>query len=124
MALEYALIIVGCLIAVFSIIAGIISIWLMIQYTKFNRKQNSLGLSGMDIARKILDDHGLTNIKVSRSGSFMFGNSYSPYFKKIRLRSFTRHESSVTSMGMGAQKAALAILDKEGDRDMKRRVRL
>lgn len=124
MELEIALFIVGCLIAVFSIVAGIISIWLVVKYHKFNRKENSLGLSGIEVAKKILDDHGLSHIKVSRTGSLMFGNSYSHYFKKIRLRGFIRHENSVTSMGIGAQKAALAILDKEGDPDMKKRIRL
>ena len=124
MELEIALLIVGCLIAFFSIVAGIISIWLMVKYHKYNRKENSLGLSGIDVARKILDDHGLNNIKVSKTGSLMFGNSYSHYFKKIRLRGFIRHENSITSMGIGAQKAALAILDKEGDPDMKKRIRL
>jgi Zn-dependent membrane protease YugP len=54
----------------------------------------------------------------------MFGNSYSHYFKKVRLRRFTRNKQSLTSLGMGAQKAALAILDKEGDQDMKKRIRL
>ena len=124
MELEIALLIVGCLIAVFSIVAGIISIWLVVKYHKYNRKENSLGLSGIDVARKILDDHGLNDIKVSRTGSLMFGNSYSHYFKRVRLRGFIRHENSITSMGIGAQKAALAILDKEGDPDMKKRIRL
>ena len=124
MELEIALLIVGCLIAVFSIVAGIISIWLVVKYHKYNRKENSLGLSGIDVARKILDDHGLSHIKVSRTGSLMFGNSYSHYFKRVRLRGFIRHENSITSMGIGAQKAALAILDKEGDPDMKKRIRL
>ena len=124
MELEIALLIVGCLIAVFSIVAGIISIWLVVKYHKYNRKENSLGLSGIDVARKILDDHGLTDIKVSRTGSLMFGNSYSHYFKRVRLRGFIRHENSITSMGIGAQKAALAILDKEEDPDMKKRIRL
>jgi Zn-dependent membrane protease YugP len=54
----------------------------------------------------------------------MFGNSYSHFFKKVRLRRFTRNKTSLTSLGMGAQKAALAILDKEGDPDMKKRIRL
>lgn len=124
MELEIALLIVGCLIAFFSIVAGIISIWLVVKYHKYNRKENSLGMSGIEVAKKILDDHGLSHIKVSRTGSLMFGNSYSHYFKKIRLRGFIRHENSITSMGIGAQKAALAILDKEGDPDMKKRIRL
>ena len=124
MTLEIALMIVGFLIVIVGIVSGITSIWLVIKYYRFNRRENSLGLTGIEVARKILDDNGLEHIKVKRTGSLLFGNSYSHYFKKVRLRGFIRHEKSLTSMGMGAQKAALAILDKEGDVDMKKRVRL
>ena len=124
MILEIALIIVGILIMLVGIVSGITSVWLAIKYFKFNRRENSLGLTGMQIARKILDDNGLEHIKVKRTGSLLFGNSYSHYFKKVRLRGLIRHETSLTSMGMGAQKAALAILDKECDEDMKKRIRL
>ena len=124
MGLEIALLIVGVLIVIVGIVSGITSIWLAIKYYKFNRLENSLGLTGMQIARKILDDNGLEHIKVKRTGSLLFGNSYSHYFKKVRLRGLIRHETSLTSIGMGAQKAALAILDKEGDADMKKRIRL
>ena len=124
MTLEIALMIVGVLIAIVGIVSGITSIWLVVKYFRFNRRENSLGLTGIEIARKILDDNGLEHIKVKRTGSLLFGNSYSHYFKKVRLRGFIRHETSLTSMGMGAQKAALAILDKEGDADMRKRIRL
>ena len=124
MSLEMALIIVGLLIVLVGLVSGITSLWLIIKYYRFNRRKNSLGLTGIEIARKILDDNGLEHIKVKRSGSLLFGNSYSHYFKKVRLRELIRHKTSVTSMGMGAQKAALAILDKEGDEDMKKRIRL
>ena len=124
MTLEIALMIVGVLIAIVGIVSGITSIWLIVKYFRFNRRENSLGLTGIEIARKILDDNGLEHIKVKRTGSLLFGNSYSHYFKKVRLRGFIRHETSLTSMGMGAQKAALAILDKEGDADMRKRIRL
>ena len=124
MILEVALMFVGILIVIVGFVSGITSIWLVVKYYRFNRNENSLGLTGMQIARKILDDNGLEHIEVKRTGSLLFGNSYSHYFKKVRLRGFIRHETSVTSMGMGAQKAALAILDKEGDEDMIKRVRL
>jgi Zn-dependent membrane protease YugP len=124
MTLEIALLIVGALIVIVGIGSGITSIWLVVKYFRFNRKDNSLGLTGVDIARKILDDNGLEHISVKRTGSLMFGNSYSHYFKKVRLRGLIRYETSLTSMGMGAQKAALALLDKEGDEDMKKRIRL
>ena len=119
-----ALMIVGIFIVIVGIASGITSIWLIVKYFRFNRRENSLGCTGMEIARKILDDNGLSHIKVKRSGSILFGNSYSHYFRKVRLRGLIRHETSLTSMGMGAQKAALAILDKEGDEDMKKRIRL
>ena len=124
MTLEIALMIVGVLIAIVGIVSGITSIWLVVKYFRFNRRENSLGLTGIEVARKILDDNGLEHIKVKRTGSLFFGNSYSHYFKKVRLRGFIRHETSLTSIGMGAQKAALAILDKEGDADMRKRIRL
>ena len=124
MTLEIALMIVGVLIAIVGIVSGITSIWLVVKYFRFNRRENSLGLTGIEVARKILGDNGLEHIKVKRTGSLFFGNSYSHYFKKVRLRGFIRHETSLTSMGMGAQKAALAILDKEGDADMRKRIRL
>ena len=124
MALEIALMVVGLLIFLVGIYASIVSIYLTIKYFKYNRRPNSAGLTGMEIARSILDAHGLQHIKVKRTGSLLFGNSYSHYFKKVRLRGLIRHETSLTSIGMGAQKAALAILDKEGDPDMKKRVRL
>ena len=122
--LESALAIVGGLIAAVGLFAGGVSLWLIYKYYHFNRRENSLGLTGTELARKILDDHDLRDIEVKHSGSLLFGNSYSHYFKKVRLRSFIRHQHSLTSIGMGAQKAALAILDKEGDPDMEKRIRM
>lgn len=124
MALEIALIIVGGLIAVCGTVSLFISAWLGVRYYRFNRRENRAGLSGAEAARRILDMNGLSHIKVKVTGSLLWGNSYSHFFKKVRLRRFTRHEKSITSLGMGAQKASLAILDKEGDPDMKKRIRL
>ncbi len=124
MGLEIALMIVGILIVLVAIASGITAIWLTVKYFRFNRRENSLGLTGTELARQILDDNGLSHIKVKQTGSILFGNSYSHYFKKVRLRRLIRHEKSLTSIGLGAQKAALAILDKEGDPDMQKRIRL
>ena len=122
--LEISLMVVCVLLFIMGLVSTVVSIWLTVKYFRFNRVENSLGLTGIEIARKILDDHGLSHIKVKRTGSLLFGNSYSHYFKKVRLRGFIRHETSLTSIGLGAQKAALAILDKEEDPDMKKRIRL
>lgn len=124
MTLEVTLIIVGCLIGVVGIVSGIVSIWLSIQYMRYNRRTCSSGMTGEETARAILDANELHHIRVSVTGSILFGNSYSHYFKKVRLRRFTKYKQSITSVGIGAQKAALAILAKEDDPDMRRRIRL
>ena len=112
------------LLIIVSIFAFGVSIFLAISYVRYNKKQNSCGKTGEQIARKILDHHELGHIKVSKTGSIMFGNSYSHYFKKVRLRRLTWQKRSVTSLAMAAQKSSLAVLDKENDADMRTRVRL
>ena len=124
LGLQIALIIVGLLIGIVAIVSLTVSLWLMVKYTKFNCKKNSAGLTGEEVARRILDAHGLQHINVKVTGSILFGNSYSHFFKKVRLRRLTRHKTSITALGMGAQKASLAILDKEDDPDMQKRIRL
>lgn len=122
--LRVLILIVAALIIVVGIFSSIVSIMLVLKYVKYNRKKNSLGLSGKDLARKILDDANLQNIKVKCSGSLLFGNSYSHFFKKVRLRRLTWKKESVTSLAMAAQKCSLAILDKDNDKDMKKRITL
>jgi Zn-dependent membrane protease YugP len=122
--LEIALMIVGALIALIGLVSLGVSAWLGIKYYKFNRKENSVHMTAEQVARKVLDDNDLEHIKVKATGTVLFGNSYSHYFKKVRIRRMTRHQTSVTALGMGAQKACLAVLDKENDPDMKKQVRL
>lgn len=121
-ALQWAIFIVVCLIIIVAIVSVVVSIWLSIKYVIYNRTQNQAGINGEQTARKILDSNGLSHIKVSVVGSFMFGNSYSHFFKKVRLRRWTVKKNSISSMAMGAQKSSLAVLDKEGDKDMKTRI--
>ncbi len=119
-----ALCVVVVLIVILSIVSMIVSIVLAIAYIRYNHKKNSLGMSGYDIARRVLDENGLSQIKVSATGSILFGNSYSHYFKKVRLRRWTYKKLSVASMVMAVQKSALALLDKEQDPDMIKRNKL
>lgn len=120
--LMIAILIVGGLIIIMTVISLITEIFLAVSYIKYNRRQNSLGMTGEEVARTVLDKNGLDNIRVSATGSFLFGNSYSHYFKKVRLRRFTYRKASITSLAMATQKSSLAVLDKEGDKDMKTRI--
>lgn len=116
--------IVIILLVLVSLFALGVQIYLAIKYAKYNRKVNSIDMTGEEIARKILDNNDLSNIKVKSSGSILFGNSYSHFFKKVRLRRLTWKKKSISSLAVAAQKACLAILDKQDDSDMKTRVKL
>ena len=95
-------VVVGLLI-IASIFAFGISIYLSISYVRYNKKHSSCGKTGEQIARKILDHHELGHIKVSKTGSIMFGNSYSHYFKKVRLRRLTWQKRNDISCHGGAE---------------------
>lgn len=119
-----AMAIVAALLVIVSIFALIVELVLALRYHAYNKKQNSLNKTGEQIARELLDKEGLNNIAVKCTGSILFGNSYSHYFKKVRLRRLTWKKSSVSSLAMACQKSSLAVLDKEGDKDMKTRILL
>ena len=103
MGFEIALMVVGALIALVGLYSLGVSVWLMCKYVKFNKRNNFAGLTGEETARRILDSNGLYHIAVKSTGSIMFGNSYSHFFKKVRIRRFTRHERSLTALRMLAR---------------------
>ena len=111
-------------ISAIFLISVIVAIVLAVKYFAYNRHEASCGLTGRQAARRLLDSAGLKKVKISASGSLLFGNSYSPGQKRIRLRYRTINQTSIASVALGSQKAALAMLDKEGDEDMVVRRRL
>lgn len=119
--------VIGVIVVVLALVAAIMSIWLAIKYIKYNKRMTQAGIAGKDIARTLLDKNGLQNIKVKKANiftAFMVGNSYSHYFKRVRLRGLIYSKASITSVAISGQKVGLALLDKEGDPDMKKRIRL
>lgn len=122
--LQISLAVVIGLLVICALVSLVVSIYLAISYHKFNKKENSAGMTGEQIAKTVLTANDLGHIAVKSSGSILFGNSYSHYFKKVRLRRMTWKKSSVSSMAMAVQKSCLAILDKEQDPDMQSRIRL
>lgn len=106
---------VTALFVILSVFALITAIFLALSYSKYHHQANSLGQSGGDIARQMLDEHDLKKIKVASSGSILYGNSYSRLLKKVRLRRPAWGRASVYALAMATQKTCLALLDDQGD---------
>lgn len=100
-------------VSVFGLIAAIL---LTMGLSRYRHQANSLGRTGEEIARQLLDEQELKKIKVTASGSILWGNSYSPLLKKIRLGRLVHTRRSLWAMAIAVQKACLAILDDQ-DRD-------
>ena len=65
---QIALGVVGFLIMLIGAVSLTTSVWLSLKYAQFNRKENSVGMTGEEVARKILDDNDLQKIKVKVTG--------------------------------------------------------
>ena len=98
------LIVLSGFIGLLSIVSITTNVVLTIKYLKYNNTLNSAGLTGEEVARKILDKNGLEDVAVSTSGAFLFGNSYSHRAKKVRIRNMTTNTASITALAMGSQK--------------------
>ena len=111
-----------------AVIATLISqIYIMVGYWKGNHMENSLGLTGGEIARKLLDENGMPDVRVKKCTflrTLLFGNHYSISKKTIYLRIFTINKRTITSAAMAIQKVALAEQHRDGDKKMIIRSRL
>ena len=120
LAIAYA-VVVG-LILILGIVALVIKGILAIRYWKANRTPISTNMSGADAARYVLDKNGLSHVNVRSAGfirEFFFGNYYNILTKTIYLRSFLFKidtKKSVTSTAIAVQKAGLAKLCEDGDK--------
>lgn len=128
--LTAAYLIVCGLIIVMSIVCVVLEIRVWLRYRKANKMAISTEMSGVDAARYVLDRAGLQHVKVRKAGflrEMLFGNYYNIATKTIYLRSVfgkIDNKQTVTSMALGVQKAAVARLCEEGDKQARVRNRL
>jgi Zn-dependent membrane protease YugP len=80
------------------------------QYRKIGNRKN---LTGFEIARKILDKHGLENIHVVETKG-MLTDHYDPRRKVVRLSTEVFHGDSIASISIAAHEASHAIQHKDG----------
>ncbi len=82
-------------------------------YKKFLKINNSKGLKGVDVARKILDMNGLNNVPVVEVNGFL-SDHYDPGKKVVRLSGDIYNRETISSVAVAAHECGHAIQDKDG----------
>lgn len=110
------------LTVILSIVAVIVVLWAQsnINYTygKYKKRNTSKGLSGQEVARKILDANGLKDIYVVEVKGDL-SDHYDPSRKVVRLSKDIFHGTTIAAVSVAAHECGHAIQDKEGYTFMK-----
>ncbi|HLR11729.1 MAG TPA: zinc metallopeptidase [Sporosarcina sp.] len=81
-------------------------------YNRYSNIRSTSGMRGADVARHILDQNGLHDVKVVESKGFL-SDHYNPMTKTVALSSHNYHDASVAGTAVAAHEVGHAIQDKE-----------
>lgn len=100
----------------FIIIAAVITLVAQLfvnsRYNKYKNIKSNKGLTGQEVARLILDKHGLTDIYVTEVNGVL-SDHYDPNRKVVRLSHDIFHSDSISAISVAAHEVGHAIQDKE-----------
>ncbi len=103
----------GILLLLSLLVTLAAQIYINSSYSKTKRIKNRAGITGAQTARKILDENGLSNVKVEEVSGIL-GDHYDPRTKTVRLSSDIYRNTSIASASVAAHECGHAIQDKEG----------
>ena len=81
-------------------------------FNKYSRVRNYTGLTGAQVARRVLDSNGLQNIRIEMVGGTL-SDHYDPSSKTLRLSESVYNSESVAAAGVAAHESGHAIQDAE-----------
>lgn len=94
----------------------IIPIWAQFKvkntYAKYSKLPTTAGMSGAEIARRILDANDLQNVSVVETQGVL-SDHYNPMSKTVHLSSANYHHHSIAGAAVAAHEVGHAIQDKE-----------
>ncbi len=101
----------------FSLPALILGFWAQLKvqgaFKKFSKVRVYTGLTGAQIARRMLDANGLGHVKIEQVQGFL-SDHYDPRGKVLRLSPQVYQSNSVAAAGVAAHEAGHAIQDAQG----------
>lgn len=81
-------------------------------YNKYSKVRSTSNMTGAQVARLILDQNGLQNVKVVESPGVL-SDHYNPVTKIVALSTDNYHNASVAGTAVAAHEVGHAIQDKE-----------
>jgi Zn-dependent membrane protease YugP len=100
----------------FSLPALLLGLWAQYKvksaFTKYSKVRSYTGLTGAEVARRMLNNNGLSNVQVEQVNGFLSDN-YDPRSKVLRLSSDVYQGNSLAAAGVAAHEAGHAVQDKE-----------
>jgi len=101
----------------FSLPALLLGMWAQLKvqgaFKKYSQVRNFIGLSGAQIARRMLDSAGLNNVAVEEVNGFL-SDHYDPNARVLRLSPEVYRGISLASAGVAAHEAGHALQHAEG----------
>ena len=100
------------LLIIIVVLPLIAQIMVKSKYSKYTKENNSLGLTGYDVAKKILEMNNLSNITVGKTPGLL-SDHYNPTNKSVILSKDIYEGKSIAAIAVAAHEVGHAIQDKE-----------
>jgi uncharacterized protein len=101
----------------FSLPALLLGLWAQLKvkmaFDRYSRVRSIVGLTGAQIARRILDSNGLNQVEIEETNGFL-SDHYDPGRKVLRLSPNIYRSNSLAAAGVAAHEAGHAIQDGQG----------
>jgi len=101
----------------FSLPALILGFWAQIKvqgaFKKFSKVRTYTGLTGAEVARRMLDANGLNNVSIEQVQGFL-SDHYDPRAKVLRLSPQVYQTNSIAAAGVAAHESGHALQDAQG----------
>jgi Zn-dependent membrane protease YugP len=100
----------------FSLPALLLGLWARIKvkntFNKYSKVRSITGLTGAEVARRMLDSNGLNNVRIEQVSGVLSDN-YDPSSKVLRLSQSVYGSNSVAAAGVAAHESGHALQDAE-----------
>lgn len=109
--------------AIIMVISTLISKVLESKFSKYSQVRLSSGLTGADVARKMLADHGITNVQVGHI-SGQLTDHYNPETHIVNLSDGVYASNSIAAAAVAAHECGHAVQHAKGYSPLRMRSRL